>query len=109
MAQLYNRGKRTWSDLVKGAPTIGPGKRVDLDKEVAKKFAELYPKDFEYLESEADKIKISKSIKDLIKEVPGMGIKTFAAMFEEKKAYDEDDQLEIVMGLLPKKEEDNNN
>lgn len=104
MAQIYNKGRRTFNELFKGAKSLPPGGRIEASKENAEKFAKAYPKDLEYILAESDKIKISKHIRELIKEVNGKGVKTFSAMFEEQGLTDDDSQLELVMSYLEKQQ-----
>jgi hypothetical protein len=106
MSVVYNKGKREWrfTDSKKEKALL-PGEKREYPKAIAQKYNKLYPGEFEIIETEEEKsskrpierpIEISDPVKNLIKETQGISIKGAAKLFEEKEAYEEAEQLEII-------------
>ena len=98
--KIYNKGKRTWPLLDNGEKVeCGPGRSVELDKSVADKLVEGYPKDFIHGETlgmtsaGGDVKKLKKQIKDLDKENADQALKIEELNDQIKDLQDEIEEL----------------
>ena len=100
MSVLYNKGKRDWV-FAKGDKPFKPGDKKDMKTGVAELFKKRYPREFDVIqvEKKESKIEISADVKALIKETKGLGIKSAIALFDDKAALTEDEQLKVLEEL----------
>ncbi|MCK4776933.1 MAG: hypothetical protein KAS39_01070 [Actinomycetia bacterium] len=101
MAVLYNKGRREWV-FAKGEKPLKPGEERSMKTGVAEKFQERYPREFKVItveKKEDAKIEISADVKAIIKETKGLRIKSAVILFDEKKAFTEDEQLKVLEEL----------
>ncbi len=99
-AVLYNKGLRVWN-FEKGGKPFNPGDKREMKPGVAERFTKLYPKEFDCIKSEKKEIKIeiSADVKAIIKETKGLGMKSAVALFDDKAALTEDEQLKVLEEL----------
>ena len=118
---LMNKGKRTWEidknlgkvrkngKRVRDFLQIKPGKTIAVSAEVAEYYAKSYPKDFEAIKIEQEKpkndIHISDTVKDMVKEIDGVGMKTVIKAFTEGNIAEEAAQIEYLEKLKAEKEQ----
>jgi len=106
MAMLINNSKRAFLDFLNSGKDLNPGDTITISDDVAEKWAKRYKRELKVIKSEVTqsteqkqekpKLILSDNVKSLIKEIKGVGIKSAVAMFEDKGALEEDEQIEIL-------------
>jgi hypothetical protein len=54
MVTMYNKGKRTWK-FGNGFPDFPSGQKVEVPEDIAEKYSDLYPREFEIIKAPENK------------------------------------------------------
>lgn len=113
MATLINNSKRTFSRLLSRNKDFNPGDAVTMPDSTAALWVKRYPKEFKMIKAEVvekekpkpiiPKVAINDNVKAIIKGIKGVGIKSAVAVFLDKGAMTEKEQIEILNEIKEKK------